>query len=203
MKIIMFLVSILIFDNNIKKDINEDYENKLSEIVSVFKSEIMDKNECYRQKRAVANLVEEIELEISKNEEYNPNEILELKKIKNEAKAIEQFIAVVGDCGGQFQNLNSFYIANRRIDGDVSIYSKQKNCVDFFSVTIGNYIAYLVENNSSKNYRITYQWKIENDLNMGNGDVGLSSSNIRHIYNNRGKVSKKNISISRVFCKEF
>lgn len=203
MKLLLLFTSILLFGFSSLKESPNDFDYKISDIVREFKSEIMDKDECEKQKKAVDDLANDIEDAIKNADEYNSDEIIELKKLKEEAKALEEFIAAVGNCGNYIPSIKNFNLANRRVGANVISIIKDKYCVDVISVSIGNYIAYLGENNSMKNYTVTYKWQVPNSMNTGNGTMGLSELSVRHVYDNREKPSQKNISIFGITCKEF
>jgi len=115
----------------------------------------------------------------------------------------QQYIAVIGNCGNNILSLENFYLANRRVGGGVLNVVKRKFCVDVISVTIGDYITYLGENNSSNKYTITYRWKAPNGTYTGNGEMGLMKNCVRHIYNNRKEPKQKKITFLSVACKAF
>lgn len=180
-----------------------DFDHDLSDIARKFRVEIMNEDECEKLKRAADDLVDEIEDAIEIEDEYTYDEILELKKLKKEAKALEKFIAAVGDCGNYMPSIEEFNLANRRVHARVSYVIKGKYCVDIVLVEIDDYVAYLAENNSSKNYTVSYKWNTLNRMNTGNGTMGLSNFSMRHIYNNRENTEQKNISVFGITCQEF
>jgi len=203
MKSSLLVISIFLFGFSDLKESPNDFDNRLSDIVRKFKLEIMDKDECEKQKRAADDLSDDIEDAIKNKDEYNSDEIIELKKLKMEAEAVEEFIAAVGNCGNYIPSIKNFNLANKRVGASVSSIIKDRFCVDVITVAIGDYVAYLGENNSAKNYTVTYKWKAPNGLNTGNGTMGLSGLSVRHIYDNREKPNQKNISFLGITCKEF
>jgi hypothetical protein len=203
MKSILLITSIFIFNSFVLRESPNDFDYRLSDIVRKFKLEIMDKDECEKQKRAADDLSDDINDAIKNTDEYNYDEIIELKKLEKEAEALEEFIAAVGNCGNYIPSIKIFNLANKRVGASVVSIVKDKYCVDVISVTIGNHVAYLGENNSTNNYTITYKWKTPNAMNSGNGTMGLSALSVRHIYDNREKPIQKNISILGITCKEF
>ena len=201
MKSILLFTSILLFSFSNLKEGPDDFDDKLSEIVREFKTEIMDEDECEKQKRAADDLADDIEDAIE--DEDNSEEIIELKKLKKEAEALEDFIAVIGDCGNHILSIKNFNLANRRVGANVANIIKGEYRVNIISVTIGNYVTYLGENNSSKDYTVAYKWKAPIGMNTGKGTMGLSKSSVRHIYDNRDNPSQKVISVFGITCKEF
>jgi hypothetical protein len=203
MKFTILITSILFFGlYNLNKKPN-DFDSELSHIVHKFKEEIMDEDECEKQKQEAGDLVEDIEDALKMEDSYTSKEMSELKDLKKEAKALEGFIAAVGNCGNYIPNLDDFNLANRRVGASVVSVSKNEYCVDVISVTIDDYVAYLGENNSLKNYTVTYKWKALNAINTGEGTMGLSKKSVRHIYDNREKPSQKKVTVFGITCKEF
>ncbi len=204
MKKIILSISLIIFSLNLlnSQETPSDFDYKLSNIAHNFRNEIMNKNECENLKRDTEDLVDEIEEAIEMDDRYTNDEIQELKKLKKEAEAIEQFIASVGDCGNYIPSIKEFNLANQRIRANVSYVSKNKYCVDIILVEIGDYVAYLAKNNTTKNYTLSYKWKTPNGFKSGNGTMGIIKYSIRHFYNNRDDISKKNIKVLDINCKE-
>ena len=99
MKSILLITSIFIFNSFVLRESPNDFDYRLSDIVRKFKLEIMDKDECEKQKRAADALSDDINDAIKNTDEYNYDEIIELKKLEKEAEALEEFIAAVGNCG--------------------------------------------------------------------------------------------------------
>lgn len=202
MKLILLISSIFFIGAYTPKERPIDFEYQLSEIAREFKSKIMDKNECGKLKLEASYLTDDIENAIQNEGKYSPDEIIKLKEQKKESEALENFIAVVGNCGNYVPSINDFNLANRRVGADVSILIKSKDCVDIISVSIGDYVAYLGKNNSTKNYIVTYKWKEAGGMKTGNGTMGLSNSSVRYIYDNREVRSNKNISFFGITCRK-
>lgn len=203
MKYLILSLAILFFFHPILKENPKDFDYKLSNIVNAFKRGILDSDECDRKKLEVQYLIEEIDEAIKDEGEYTLDEIISLKNIKKDAQAIEEYFAVIGNCGGNDFTLENFYLANRRVGGNISNVINGVFCVDVISVTIGDYIAYLANNNSTKDNKITYKWKGNNGNNTGDGNIWLSHKSVRHIYDNRENLSLKKITVYSITCKEF
>jgi hypothetical protein len=203
MKLTLIITSLLFLGFSSLNKSPNDFDYMISDIARQFKNKIMDKDECEKQKRAADDLANEIEDALSKGNKYTSEEITILKKLKKEAEALEEFIAAVGNCGNYIPSIEMFNLANRRVGASIISIIKGKYCVDIISVTIGDYVAYLGENNSMKNYTVTYKWKAPNGMNTGNGTMGLSKFSVRHIYDNRDKPSQKNITVFGITCQEF
>lgn len=202
MKLIILYISVFIFSFSSRESPN-DYDYKLSYIVREFKSVIMDKNKCDKLKKSTNELSNQIHEALENSDVYNHEEIGELIKLEQEAMAIEDFIASVGDCGNYIPSIKNIYLANQRIKANINIIIKDRFCVDIITVTIGEYVAYLIKNNTTKVYNVSYKLKSNNTTFFGNGNMGISELSVRHIYNNRIKPNQKNITIFGIICKEY
>ena len=203
MKFFILFSSVLLFRFSNVIESPSDFDYKISDIARKFKEEIMNKDECEKQKREAHDLTERIEDAIKTENEYSSEEINTLKKLKKEAESLEDYIAEVGNCGNYIPTIENITIANRRVGGSISCIIKDKYCVDIISVTIGNYIAYIGENNSKKNYTVSYKWKAPIGMNTGSGTMGLTKGCVRNIYNNRERQNQKNITVYGISCIEF
>jgi hypothetical protein len=203
MKCLFLIFSILSFGFSSMKETPNDFDSKLSDIVREFKQEIMNKDECEKQKREADGLADDIENAIKMEGEYTTEEVSNLRKLKEEAEAIEEYIAAVGNCGNYIPSIDNLNLANRRVNGKIVNILKDKFCIDVISVTIGEYVAFLGENATTKNYKVVYKWKAQNGMDAGNGTMGLSKMSVRHIYDNREKPNQKSITVFGIVCKEF
>lgn len=200
MKLTLIIVFISVLGLLNTKESLEDFDYKLSEIAQNFREKIMDKDECENLKREAEDLVDDIEK--AKDDVYTYEEKKELGRLKKEAEALVDYIASVGDCGNYIPSIKDFNLANQRVRANISYVVKDKYCVDVITVSIGDYVAYLVENNSSKNYTLSYKWKSQNGMSSGNGNMGISKKGLRHFYNNRDENSQKMIFVLGITCKE-
>jgi hypothetical protein len=197
---IFFLLFLFIPLNEIKKS-PPDFENELTYIVKNFKENIMDEYECRKLMNNAGSISDKIEEELNDSNEYSSYEISQLKELKIKADALQSYIGGVGSCASaMFPTFKEFEIANQMVWGSVSYVSQGKFCVDFISVTIGNYIVYMAKNNSSTSYMLKYNWKNSNGISKGNGTMGLPDKTIRSIYNNRNNQTQKRITILGVTC---
>lgn len=203
MKYTVLLFSFFLLGIGNSKEKIYDFDSRLSDIARQFKDGIMDADVCEEQKREADDLVDDIEEAIEEAEEENSDDLRELISLKKEAAALEEYIAAVGGCGNYIPTIKQFQSANRRLGGRVANVSIAKFCVNVISVTIDDYVAYLIENPSSKNYTVTYNWKTSSGMNSGNGTIGLSKKSVRHVYDNRENPGQKIISFIKMTCQEF
>lgn len=180
----------------------DDLNRNLSRIVGDFKEVIMDEDECDDLKDKAEAIVDEIEVLLEKSENFSSEEISQLKQLKTEAENIEDFIAVVAGVGNAFPKLNDFKEVSEKVGVQIFRLSQYEFCVDVLVIEIDEYRAYLVGNNSTKNVRLTINWKADNGSRSGKSEVGMVNNSIRHILNNRDD-SLDNLIIQSIACKEF
>lgn len=181
-----------------------DFENELTYVVKNFKENIMDEYECRKLMNSASAISDEIEEELENSNRYSSYEISQLRELKIKADAIQSYIGGVGSCASaMFPTFKEFEIANQMIYGSVSYVSQGKFCVDFITVTIGNYVVYMAKNNSTTNYTLKYNWKNSTGTSKGNGTMGLPDKTIRSIFNNRKNQTQKRITIVGVTCTPF
>nr|WP_315231059.1 hypothetical protein [uncultured Flavobacterium sp.] len=181
-----------------------DFENELTYVVKNFKENIMDEYECRKLMNSAGAISDEIEEELENSNRYSSYEISQLRELKIKADAIQSYIGGVGSCASaRFPTFKEFEIANQMIYGSVSYVSQGKFCVDFITVTIGNYVVYMAKNNSTSNYTLKYNWKNSTGTSKGNGTMGLPDKTIRSIFNNRKNQTQKRITIVGVTCTPF
>jgi hypothetical protein len=197
---IFFLLFLFIPLKEIKKS-PPDFENELTHIVKNFKENIMDERKCSRLMNDAGSVSNDIEEELNNSNQYSSYEISQLRELKTKADAIQSYIGGVGSCASaMFPTFKEFEIANQMVWGSVSFVNQGKFCVDFISVTIGNYVVYMAKNNSSTSSIIKYNWKNSNGTSKGNGTMGLPDKTIRSIYTNRSNQTQKRITILGVTC---
>lgn len=202
MKMLLLISSIMLFASYDLQESPTHFDNGLADLASKFRSVILNKDQCEYLKIAANDLAKDIDEAISEENKYTVSELTELKILKKEAEAMEEFIAAVGNCGDSYPSVDNFKLANERVGANVTVILKDKYCVDVISVRIGEYVTYLGLNNSSKSYTITYKWKSADGMTNGNGTMGLSKNHIRQIFNNRENISLKKISVSAITCQE-
>ena len=203
---ITLLTSFLMILNTSTNKSPEDFEYELSHIIREFKENVIDKDECEDLKRDADDLTDEIEEAINSEDEYTPDELSKLRILKKETEAIEDYISVVGNCGGNSLSIDNFYWANRMVNADIVTVSKNIFCVDVFKLTLGEFVVYLLKNNSQKNYKVKYNWETKSKMQSGSGEMGFANSlgvGVKSIYNNREYPENRNIKVFNITCKEF
>ena len=176
------------------KDAN-DFDSDLDDIVRDLKMNIMDVAKCKQAQSDADDVVEEIEDAL----EEDPNNV-ELQNLKKEAEALSEFIGgVVLSTTGMPTN-DQFNLANKRVVAGVTSVTPNGACVDVVKVTIGEFVSYMFQNNTSTNYKVVYKWKATTGMNTGSGEMGLWNHSMRQIYTNRDKPTQKGITVFGITC---
>ncbi len=139
---------------------------------------------------------------MEESEDNSSEEISQLEQLKNQAENTEVFIAVVAGVGNTFPKFKDFIEVNEIVGIDIFRLAQYDFCVDVLVVGIDDYRAYLVSNNSTKNVRLTINWKADDGSRSGKSEVGMLSKSIRHILDNRDD-SLDNLIIQSIACREF
>lgn len=179
-----------------------DFDRELTKISQEFRAQIMDQDACEALRRTTDDISSKIGNALKKSDRYSESELNQLKELKTEANALEEFIAVISGSRVFSFSLKDFHLANKRVKATVSKIVNDKYCVDVIKIEIGNYSTFFAENTTDKNFQISYNWKVANGQS-GNGSMGVELKSMRHIYNNRVSKIKQNISIINIDCKEF
>ena len=177
-----------------------DYDSELIEIAEKFSEEIMNENECENQRNEIIDLIEEIQKAIESEVEYSSDEKIILRKLKNEAEAIENFIGTIGACSGVYSiTMSDLNLSSKRINFKMSIVNSQL-CLKVITIELNAYKAYLFKNDSETSYLLSYNWKSKNGLSKGDGKFAISNGKIKEFYNNRNDPKQKNILVTNLNC---
>lgn len=177
-----------------------DYDSELIEIAEKFSEEIMNENECENQRNEIIDLIEEIQKAIESEGEYSSDEKIILRKLKNEAEAIENFIGTIGACSGVYSiTMSDLNLSSKRINFKMSIVNSQL-CLKVITIELNAYKAYLFKNDSETSYLLSYNWKSKNGLSKGDGKFAISNGKIKEFYNNRNDPKQKNILVTNLNC---
>ena len=172
-------------------------EYKLQGIVSNFKAGA----DCSEMLRATSNLTQDIETELN-NSSIKPSEESKLNQLNKETVAVEKFIASVGGCRKDMLNMDDLQLANQRFNASVTHVFSGKHCVNFFKVELGEQIAYLAKNDSSKAITIDYKWTNHNGSSAGSGNMGIIPHHLRNVYDNQDNKEIKSIKFTHVACSD-
>jgi hypothetical protein len=200
MKYLLFIFCFINFAFRSLNDYANDFDRKLSDIASDFKRDIFDVGKCVLLKNDAGDLSNDIETAMNEDE-VSETEKTKLKALKIEANALENYISAVGDFGTGYPTIDEFLLANKRVGGLIATISTDKFCMDIVSVTIGDYICYLAQNNTETTLSLSYKWKSSDGMQLGNGTMGVYGKSLRQMYSNRNKPSVKRVSFFGLTCK--
>jgi hypothetical protein len=181
------------------KDSSTDFDGKLDKLVTSFKQNIFNKQKCDSCSAAAKNIASDIQ-DVLDDGGMEKSEIKKMEALKKEADALENYISAVGDLDGGFSTVADLNLANTRVQGNISN-ETGKFCTDIISVTIGDYICYLAENNTSKIISVNYRWKDESGTNSSSGTVKVFANSIRAMYSNREKPKVNKVEFLGLNCK--
>ena len=177
-----------------------EFENRLTQIVTAFRNSIMDEGQCAIEKKAADNLADDIQEAIKQTDQYTDNEISDMKQLRREAVALEEYISAVGGCGIDYPSIQDFNLAINRVKASVVMMIKDKYCVDILYVTIGNYKVFLLQNTTVNTLTVVYQYKTASGSNSGRGTIGLSNKSLRNFCSNRHNKALGSIVITGISC---
>lgn len=178
-----------------------DFDSQLNEVVADFKKNIFDQQKCEAASQKAGAIADAIE-EALNEEDLDKSERKKLDALKKEAEAIEDYILAVGDINGGFTTIEKLNLANSRVGGDVSAVQKGDFCVDIVSVSIGDFICYLAENNGSGITSVNYKWKSPDGAKSGSGTISVFAGSVRAMYSNREEPGVKKLTFMGLNCKE-
>lgn len=200
MKLFLIAIGIFIYEVFFQGNNFNNFNSRLTNITDEFQNKIMNKDECEDLRLDAGTLAKEIEDELKLKNDTD-KEFKELMKLKKDIQALEAYIGSVGDCGNYILSNENLNRANRRINSQITKIESNKLCVSVISISIGKYVSYLAQNNTTTNYSVTYKWKSPDGLSSGNGTMGLPSKSVRHIFNNRDNPNLKRIQVFEMKCK--
>jgi hypothetical protein len=184
----------------IKIQSSTDFNTQLTAIIADFKENIFDQKKCEADMTKCGDMSMSI-TDILNSGGLEKSEIKKLEALKKDADAVEDYISAVGDLSGGFATTEKINLANTRVNGIISSVQKGDFCTDIISVTIGDYICYLAENNSSKIISVNYKWKGPGGTKSGSGTVQVFANSVRAMYSNRNDKETKDLKFMGLVCK--
>lgn len=178
----------------------EDFDTQLNAVVTDFKQNIFDQAKCEAASKKAGEISDAIE-EALNEDGVDKSERKKLEGLKKEAEALEDFILAIGDINGGFETVEKMNLANSRVKADISNVQKGDFCVDIISVTIGEFICYLAENNGSKIISVNYKWKGPDGTKSGSGTIKVFPTSVHAMYSNRKDKGTKDIKFMGLTCK--
>jgi hypothetical protein len=179
----------------------DDFNAQLDAVVTDFKQNIFDEQKCQAASSKAGSIADAIE-EALNGDGLDKGERKKLEGLKKEAEALEDYISAVGDINGGFITVEKMNLANARVHGDISAVQKGDFCTDIVSVSIGDFICYLAENNGSKIISVNYKWKGPDGAKSGSGTVTVYANSVHAMYSNRKDHEVKKVTFMGLVCKE-
>jgi hypothetical protein len=177
----------------------DDFQSELDDIVRNFKLNIMDETKIKAADSDAENLIDDIDRELK----GDPDDPTKLEELEKKVTALDNYIEAVGIGTTSWITTADLQLGNQLVGGQTSNVSTGVYCVDVISVTVGNYMAYLFQNNSASNYVVDYKWKVKSGTHTGYGNMGVSKNECRQFYNNRENPNDKVINVYGITCKTF
>jgi len=199
MKLFLIILSFPLLSFFSLKDSAADYDKQLNDVVADYKLNIFDQQKSKADSQKAGSIAESITDAINEGD-LSKADIKKLEDLKKEAEAIQDYILAVGNIDGGFETVEKFNLANARIKGDVST-ETGKFCVDVISVSIGDYICYLAENNGDKITSVNYKWKSPEGAKSDSGTITVFAHSIGAMYCNRNDPKTNKVEFMGLVCK--
>lgn len=200
MKHLSLLLCVTFFFFTSFRNSETDYNAELNAVVADFKLNIFDQQKCETASKKAGTIADAIE-EALNEDGLDKGERKKLEALKKEAEALEDYILAIGDINGGFETVEKMNLANARVNGEIASVQKGDFCVDITSVTIGEYICYLAENNGSKIISVNYKWKGPAGAKSGSGTIKVFANSVHAMYSNRKDKEVKDVKFMGLTCK--
>ncbi|MDQ3108366.1 MAG: hypothetical protein M3R17_00595 [Bacteroidota bacterium] len=195
---LIFILPLLLFTSF--RISTTDFDAQLNEVVADFKQNIFDQQKCESASKKAGDISDAIE-EALNEDGLDKSERKKLEGLKKEAEALEDYILAIGDITGGFETVEKMNLANSRVKGEITSVQKGDFCVDIISVSIGDFICYLAENNSSKIISVNYKWKGPDGTKSGSGTIKVFAASVYAMYSNRKDKEVKKVTFMGLTCK--
>jgi hypothetical protein len=182
------------------KDSATDYDKQINDVVADFKLNIFDQQKCQAASQKAAGIADNISDAINEGD-LSKADLKKLEDLKKDAEAVEDYIMAVGNLDGGFETVEKFNLANNRVKGDIGSVSNGKFCVDIISVSIGDFICYLAENNNDKITSVNYSWKSPAGAKSDSGTITVFAHSIGAMYSNRKDPKTNTVEFMGLVCR--
>jgi hypothetical protein len=200
MKLLITLFSFTLLSFISLKETATDFDKQLNDVVADFKLNIFDQQKCQAASDKAANISEGI-TDAMNEDGISKSDIKKLQDLKKEADALQDYILAVGNIEGGFETVDKLNLANSRVQGNISSVSNGKFCMDIISVSIGDYICYMAENNSDKITSVNYKWKGPDGTKSGSGTISVFAHSVNAMYSNRAEPAVNKVEFLSLTCK--
>jgi hypothetical protein len=178
----------------------DDFDAQLNAVVADFKLNIFDQQKCEAASQKSGTISDAIEDALNEDG-VDKSQRKKLEELKKEADALEDFILAIGDINGGFETVEKMNLANSRVHADISNVQKGDFCVDIISVSIGEFICYLAENNGSKIISVNFKWKGPDGTKSGSGTIKVFPGSVHAMYSNRKDKGTTKVTFMGLTCK--
>jgi len=204
MKYLLIILTFLTLGLSYKIDRPDYFDSKLNDIASRFKHNITNPDECQKLKDEVDYLTSDIEKTLNTEDNYTKEEKNQLIKLKTDAKALFNYIAVLSNSDATCHiSIEDFNSANERVGGSVLNLVKDKYCLDIISVSFNGFTAHFAVNKSSKGCTFKIKWKTANGMQSGSVKTGTSQHELCRFHKGSKDIEQKRIIYLGIICKEF
>ena len=166
MKFAWLIAAFWILPASVQQVDSDAFDKELSGIVSNYQEGIMNEESCTKLLRKTKALADKIEAAMEEGD-YSTDELTRLRILHREALAVEAFIACVSEVGEYMLSQADFNIANARVGARTMETAGGEACVGVIRVFIGEYVAYMLKNDSEKNYSVDYDWEAPRRASFG------------------------------------
>jgi len=178
----------------------ELYTEKLAEMMTLFQSNISSEDKCEELWHDVRDYKEEID-EFRSKGEFTRGDSETLLGLSSAADMFADYFICVGGWNcypikkGRFFKASDFFD-----DVQISYVSKDVYCIDIIEYRLGDFKAYFLINNTTKNYRASYSLAQTNAKRSGNR--GLAAGAVAIMIDNREEPIS-NYKIVDILCQEY
>ncbi len=200
MKLLLAILSVPLLSFTLLQDSGNDFDKQLNDVVSDFKQNIFDQQKCQTASQKAGTISDDI-TDAMNADGVSKSDLKKLEGLKKEAIALQDYIGAVGNLDGGFATVDNLNLANSRVNGNINSVSNGKFCSDIISVSIGDYICYLAENNNDKITSVNYRWKGPDGTKSGSGTINVFAHSIAAMYSNRADPKVNKVEFLGLTCK--
>jgi len=201
-KAILVLSIILCINESLLADKIEEFRYELKSIANSFVSNIKDQDKCDDYIYDAGNLADEIKRYlVNESENLSYEEKQSLSLLKNQSESLKEFVTICCGSSSSQITLEEFKLANELVHADVSYLNKDKYCIDFIEIRVGDFICLAYINNEASAYSIKFNWRAQSAGLSGKINSGINKQSIYIYFNNRTDALKGNLTFINVECK--
>ena len=201
-KTILVLSIILCINKSLFADKIEEFRYELKSIANSFIMNIMDQYKCEDFRSDAEDLADEIkDYKEDQSENLSYEEKQSLSLIQNQSESLKELISICCGSSSSQITIEEFKLANELVQANVSYLNKDKYCIDFIEIRLGDFVCLAYINNKASAYNIKFNWKAQSAGLSGKIDSGINKQSIGIYFNNRTHALKGNLTFINVECK--